>query len=469
MKKYFGLRGALGLGLIALSFGAWAQDEATGEEGTEAGFEDSASEGDGARLGNANDRRLYISPMFSYTMADEDRNTDDGIGGIVSIGKKMTSGLNLELTGFYQQMDPEVGAGKAAELTGVGAAALIFPSVSFPTVYGILALHHANADRHPTTPASTNFSYRATVFDVGIGYVYPLNQWLGGFEAALRAEARYRMDSHHRHAAGQGGKDEFYEGVFNVGLLIPLGRLPAEPGAPVEVVAAVTDADGDGIPDDVDQCPDTPPGATVNETGCENDADGDGVIDRLDACPDSAAGTAVDETGCPVVADSDNDGIPDALDQCPGTAAGSAVNETGCPVEAGCRAPAPGEPIDLEGCATGEAVVLKGVNFEVNSTRLTASAKVILNQVADSLAAAPAMKVEIGGHTDSQGSDAFNMKLSERRAQAVKDYLVARGIDPSRLQSKGYGESQPVETNETAEGRELNRRVEMKVLEGGGQ
>ena len=91
----------------------------------------------------------------------------------------------------------------------------------------------------------------------------------------------------------------------------------------------------------------------------------------------------------------------------------------------------------------------------------------ILNQVADSLAAAPQMRVEIGGHTDAQGSDAANQKLSERRAQAAKDYLIARGIDAARLSSKGYGESQPVDSNETAEGRELNRRVEMKVLEGG--
>ena len=278
-----------------------------------------------------------------------------------------------------------------------------------------------------------------------------------------------RMDSHHRDIAGKGNLDDFYEPVFNLGVLIPLGRLAGEAADPVEVVpAAAGDVDNDGIPDDADQCPDTPGGATVNETGCEGDADGDGVVDRLDGCPDSAAGTSVDEKGCAGVADVDNDGIPDALDQCPGTSAGTTVNETGCePKAEGCRAPAPGEPINLEGCATGEAVVLKGVNFEVNSSRLTASAKVILNQVADSLAAQPGMKAEIGGHTDAQGSDSFNTKLSDRRAQSVKDYLIARGIDPSRLLSKGYGESQPVDSNETAEGREINRRVEMKVLEGG--
>jgi OOP family OmpA-OmpF porin len=220
-------------------------------------------------------------------------------------------------------------------------------------------------------------------------------------------------------------------------VLMPLGDLPSEAAPPAE--AAPGDADGDGVADDADQCADTPAGASVNETGCENDADGDGVVDRLDQCPDTPAGTTVDEKGCPPAA---------------------------APPAEGCRAPAPGEPIDLEGCATGEAVVLKGVNFEVNSSRLTANAKVILNQVADSLAAASGMRVEIGGHTDAQGSDAFNQKLSERRAQAVKDYLISRGIDAARLESKGYGEAQPVDSNETVEGRELNRRVEMKILEG---
>jgi OOP family OmpA-OmpF porin len=286
---------------------------------------------------------------------------------------------------------------------------------------------------------------------------------------SLRGEARYRYDAHTRPEAGKGGKKDFYEGVFNLGLWIPLGKLPiqASAEAPVEVVQpAVTDADGDGIPDDQDTCPDTAAGVTVNEKGCEGDADGDGVVDRLDNCPDTAAGTAVNETGCAVVKDSDGDGIPDDKDQCPDTAAGTTVNETGCaPKVEGCRAPAPGEPINLEGCATGEAVVLKGVNFEVNSARLTANAKVILNQVADSLAANPAMKAEIGGHTDSTGADAFNQKLSEKRAKAVKDYFVKRGIDAARLTSKGYGETQPVDTNETPEGRELNRRVELRVLQ----
>jgi OOP family OmpA-OmpF porin len=436
MKKYSGLQGVLGLCCALLAFGAWAQDEGAEESPAD----EPSEEGGSSSSANGNDRRLYVSPMLSWTQADDDRTTKDALGGVISIGKKMTSGLNLELTGFTEAMDreDETVTDDAAQLNGYGVAAMIFPSATFPTLYGILAVHRGKGSDHPTTPEVAGFSYESTVFDTGIGYLLPLNQWLGGFEAALRAEARYRMDSHHSSPLGVGDKDEFYEGVFNLGVLIPLGSLAGEPAAPVEE-AAPGDADGDGVTDDVDTCPDTPAGAAVNASGCENDADGDGVVDRLDQCPDTPAGTAVDEKGCPPA-----------------------------PVEReGCRAPGAGEAINLEGCATGEAVVLKGVNFETGSSRLTANAKVILNQVADSLAAAPHLRVEIGGHTDAQGSDAFNLKLSDRRAQAAKDYLIARGIDAARLTSKGYGESQPVDTNETADGRELNRRVEMKVLEGG--
>ncbi len=398
----------LGLCCALLAFGAWAQDEGEVE-----GEEEPAAEEGSSSSANGNDRRLYFSPMFSYTMADDDRTTDDAMGAVISIGKKMTSGLNLELTGFIEAMDreDETVTDKSAELSGVGLAAMIFPWTTLPKLFGIVAVQQGRGNDHPTTPDVAGFNYKSTVFDVGLGYLLPLNAWLG-FDAALRAEARYRMDSHHRPALGVGGKDEFYEGVFNLGLLIPLGTLPGEPAPPPgEEAAPAGDADGDGVTDDADPCPDTP------------------------------AGTVVDEKGCPPA-----------------------------PVEReGCRAPGPGEAINLEGCATGEAVVLKGVTFEVNSSRLTGNAKVILNQVADSLAAAPALRVEIGGHTDAQGSDAFNLTLSDRRAQAVKDYLVARGIDASRLESKGYGEAQPVDTNETGDGRELNRRVEMKMLEGGAQ
>ncbi|MGQ0587259.1 MAG: OmpA family protein [Gammaproteobacteria bacterium] len=378
--------GVLALALTAACPAAWSQDEPAEEPADEFSGNDGT-----AGSANGNDRRFYFSPMASWTLADDDRLTDDAPGAAVSLGRKMTAGLNLELTGFAGSMgrEDETLTGASVELTGFGAAAMLFPSATFTQLYAILALHRGRARGHPTTPDQAGFDYTSTVFDSGIGWLFDLRDRLG-FESMLRAEVRYRMDSHHEGAAGAGGKDEFYEPVITLGLLVPLGRLPGEPAPP-----------GEDVP-----------------------------VEAQDEAPPADAGSEA---------------------------------------QPGCHEPGPGEAISLEGCATGEAVVLRGVNFETGSSRLTADAKVILNQVADSLAAAPHISVEIGGHTDAQGSDSFTLKLSERRAQAVRDYLASRGIDAVRLAAKGYGETQPVDSNETVDGRELNRRVEMKVLEGGGE
>jgi OOP family OmpA-OmpF porin len=266
MKKPAALWG--GLALLAFAAGAWAQDEAGEEAPSDEAVEEPAEAGAG-ETANGNDRRAYVSPMLSYTRADDDRTTDDALGGVLSVGKKMTSGLNLELTAFYQRMDA---AGGGAELTGFGLGAMVFASKAFPNLYGILAVHHAATDAHPTTPASAGASWDGTVFDTGIGYLWSLRD-LTGVDMVLRAEARYRMDSHHQPAAGVGGKDEFYEAVLNVGVLVPLGALPAD-AAPAEEAfeaaepVAAADSDGDGIPDDADPCPDTPAGTTVDEQGC---------------------------------------------------------------------------------------------------------------------------------------------------------------------------------------------------------
>jgi OOP family OmpA-OmpF porin len=130
-----------------------------------------------------------------------------------------------------------------------------------------------------------------------------------------------------------------------------------------------------------------------------------------------------------------------------------------------CQMPAPGQPISLEGCKTGDTIVLHGVNFEFNKATLTVNAKTLLDQVADALLARKDIKVEIDGHTDGKGGAAYNQKLSEARAASVKKYLVGRGIDEGRMTTKGFGKSMPVADNGTDEGRELNRRVELKVTE----
>lgn len=142
--------------------------------------------------------------------------------------------------------------------------------------------------------------------------------------------------------------------------------------------------------------------------------------------------------------DSDGDGVVDSADKCPDTPAGSRVDGDGCPFD--------------------KVVNLKGVTFEFNKTRLRPDAQTILDWAVGILKKYPDMNVEVAGHTDSVGSDSYNQKLSEGRAQAVMQYFVEQGIPQTQLTAKGYGESQPIADNKTADGRELNRRVELRIL-----
>ncbi len=142
----------------------------------------------------------------------------------------------------------------------------------------------------------------------------------------------------------------------------------------------------------------------------------------------------------PPPVDSDRDGVTDDRDACPGTPAGAKVDARGCE----------------------EQLVLRGVNFEYNSAMLTAQDRSILDSVVDILAQRPAFDVNVVGHTDSAGPDAYNQDLSLRRANAVRDYLISKGIPREKLSADGRGESEPVESNDTAEGRAMNRRVTLE-------
>ncbi len=131
-----------------------------------------------------------------------------------------------------------------------------------------------------------------------------------------------------------------------------------------------------------------------------------------------------------------------------------------------CEFPAePGKPMTMEGCKAGDVIVLRGVNFDFDKATLTTNAKVLLDSVKLALQARTDIKVEVDGFTDAKGSDAYNQKLSERRAYSVRQYLVEGGIDGSRMTTRGMGEAAPIADNGTDEGRELNRRVELHVTE----
>lgn len=201
------------------------------------------------------------------------------------------------------------------------------------------------------------------------------------------------------------------------------------------------DSDGDGVPDEADKCPTLPGLAKYN--GCP-DSDGDGIPDQEDDCPTLPG--LVQYKGCP---DSDGDGVHDKIDKCP-YAAGPASNN-GCP-----------EIKEEVKSALKKAT--QAVRFKTGTAELEITSYKTLNEVAKILNENPAYSMEIAGHTDNVGKDEKNLKLSEARAKACYDYLLAQGIDASRLVYKGYGKTLPVATNSTAEGRAFNRRTEFNLF-----
>jgi outer membrane protein OmpA-like peptidoglycan-associated protein len=230
-------------------------------------------------------------------------------------------------------------------------------------------------------------------------------------------------------------------------------------GLKVDQSGCPMDSDNDGVLDGLDQCPDTPRGAKVDSRGCSIDSDGDGVADGLDKCPETPHGAKVDKNGCPVVEDSDGDGVPDDRDKCPDTPRGTKVDANGCVAVAA----APAAPALITEAKKSQG--LEGVNFDTNSSHLKPESADVLDRVADSLKANPDVRVEIGGHTDSQGNPPRNMQLSRDRANSVRAYLLDKGVSPVQIEAKGYGQTQPIADNKTAAGRAKNRRVELKRID----
>jgi outer membrane protein OmpA-like peptidoglycan-associated protein len=218
---------------------------------------------------------------------------------------------------------------------------------------------------------------------------------------------------------------------------------PEEPG-PGPSGCPAEDKDGDTVADADDKCPDTP-GAKPD--GCPPDSDGDGVPDPDDECID-VAGDPPD--GCPP--DADDDGVPDPTDECikkPETDNGY-EDEDGCPDEV---------PKQL----TGVTGVMPGITFETNSAKITRESRPTLDETVKVLKANPKYDVSIEGHTDDTGGRDYNVELSQKRADAVADYLVKNGVSRERVHTRGRGPDKPVADNSTAEGRAQNRRIEFKL------
>lgn len=198
------------------------------------------------------------------------------------------------------------------------------------------------------------------------------------------------------------------------------------------------DSDRDGVFDRFDRCPETPRGSKVDKNGCPIDSDKDGVLDYKDECPKTPIGVKVDVKGCPL--DSDGDGVVDYKDKCANTPVGVKIDPFGCSIKS----------------------TLK-LNFATDSAKILKQSYPEVKAFADFLKKNPAYSVTITGHTDSVGKATSNIKLSQRRAAMTKKALVAEGVEASRLVTKGRGELDPIASNRTKSGRELNRRIEVEL------
>ena len=318
-------------------------------------------------------------------------------------------------------------------------------------------------------------------FHVGLGAKFYATKWL-----ALRADLRANVSGQVK----DGGLQPYWE--FLIGASWVLGYKDPPP----------PDSDGDGVLDDKDQCPKVP---ANTPDGCPpKDSDGDGVLDKDDKCPKVAASTAdgcpppdgdgdgvLDKDdkcpkvpartpdGCPP--DKDGDGVPDAKDKCPDV---PAKTPDGCPPDRDgdgiidSKDKCPDKPEtkngynDDDGCPDTVPKKLKrftgairGITFDTDKATIRRKSFRTLAQAVKIMRQFKTLTLQVRGHADTRGSAEHNMDLSVRRAKAVVDYLVKKGVDPSRLTSEGVGSAEPLDTADTAAARAKNRRIEFKVIQ----
>jgi OOP family OmpA-OmpF porin len=382
---------------------------------------------------------FFISPMIGGHVFEgnqdpfhADEELDHGLTVGLGLGYQMTKALGLELVvnvtdteADPYDVDVDVYPARLDLFYNLTQDSAFVPYVAA----GLGAVTFSADDVDNDTDFMVNY---------GLGVKYYMTESI-----ALRADVRHLISYHET-------QSNF---LYTIGLVFGFGgekeAAPVqakEETKPVEAVAVVaeTDSDGDGVLDSADRCANTPSGVKVDSKGCPVDSDNDGVTDDKDKCPNTAAGTEVDDNGCAVakkveLKDSDKDGVYDDKDKCANTPEGANVNANGC-------------------------WIIKDLRFDLGKTTILASSKPNVDEVVVVLQKNPEMKLEIQGYTDNSGSAKFNQKLSEKRAIAVMEYIKSKGIAKDRITAKGYGIENPAETNDTEEGRALNRRVELKPV-----
>lgn len=380
----------------------------------------------------------------------------------LSVGRYLADGFSFEVTGTLNQIT-KIGDNKVSEQA--------YYSADGALKYDLNKLIGNTGWFNPYASVGGGYTWLDKIgtgtFNGGLGFNIWFNDNIG-----LNVETKYKhtFDSgivqHFQHSAGIvikfGGTDTDGDGIYDKDDACPDvfglaqfkgcpdsdgdGVIDSKDACPtVAGLAALNgcpDADGDGIADKDDACPNAK--GTVANHGCP-DTDGDGIVDKDDACPTVAGPTA--NKGCPWP-DTDNDGVLDKDDKCP-TVAGPASNN-GCP-----------EITPVEVAKLTE--LFKTVYFDSGKYEIKNNTATILDEAAAIMTKYPTSRFSISGYADSTGSAERNLKLTDNRAHAVKDYLVSKGVSEANLSAKGYGEADPIASNKTSKGRAQNRRVEVKL------
>jgi len=423
----------------------------------------------GAALAEIRPGAYTVSLMGGGYSFDETQQLESSPFYSLAVGHNLGQSFTLELAG--QQVPTTSKAINNDYNLWIGRVDLLYhlnPESRFVVHFlaggGILSIE----DTDGNSPSDTD-----GLFNYGLGMQFFLSD-----STALRLDGRHILTA--ENSSTGGGIENF---SYSAGLTFHMGGGDATP--------RTVDSDRDGIIDSLDVCPNTPAGARVDNQGCTADSDGDGVLDIDDQCPDTPGNTPVLRNGCP--SDSDNDGVIDAEDQCPDTPPNTEIDGNGCPVEiqqvTGFESIAvadsdmdgvgddtdlcPGTPaetqVDSSGCPLTDDTVADAlsldIQFATGTSKVDARSQKQLAGASAFLKRYPGSKIRIEGHTDSTGSDGYNLRLSQQRAESVRALLIRDyGVNPNQVIAKGYGELKPIAPNNTPEGRQANRRVVISIL-----
>jgi len=397
----------------------------------------------------------------------------------VNVSRYVGDGFSFGLTGSVNKIDKWVSRVPGTESTDLvsNPGDLSYYGIDATVKYSFMELLKSKW-LDPSAHIGGGYTFfgdaSAGTVNGGLGLTFWLTEGVG-----LQFQSTYKhsfddtrvvnadVPTHIQHFAGLtfkfGGKDTDNDGIYDKDDACPeVAGLPEFKGCP--------DTDKDGIQDSADSCPEVAGLAEFN--GCP-DTDGDGIIDSEDACVD-VKGTKIMK-GCP---DADGDGVADKDDNCP--AVKGAKDNAGCPwpdtdgdsvIDKDDKCPTVAGTVANNGCPEVSDDAIKKLNdyaktilFNSGKSSFQKQTMPVLQAITAILKEYPTAKFSIEGHTDSDGKDASNLKLSQDRAAAVKNYLVENGIDASRLTSEGFGEAKPIDSNKTAKGKANNRRVEVKLV-----